>query len=170
MTEITFRSDMQVEEWGPVVGFEGRYEVSSLGRVKSLLRDKELKPDLISGKRPQVTLYSSEGVRVRFRVGTLVLRAFKGGPPEGKPWVLHWDDNPANNALVNLRWGSPSENTRDSVRNGTHFGAARVQCKWGHPFDLKNTAYYRGKRNCRECDKEGQQEIRDRKKAERDNI
>jgi hypothetical protein len=36
----------------------------------------------------------------------------------GKDWVLHYDDNPLNNRIENLRWGNPKENSADAIRNG----------------------------------------------------
>ena len=75
------------EQWKPVVGYEGLYEVSNLGRVKSLSREvvgnggstymtKEriLKP--ASKKYPQVSL-SKDGTQKSYRVHTLVVEAFR---------------------------------------------------------------------------------------------
>lgn len=42
--------------------------------------------------------------------------------PEHKKCVLHWDDDPRNNRVENLRWGTMKENHEDSVRNGNHKG------------------------------------------------
>lgn len=50
-------------------------------------------------------------------VGTLVLKAFKGRRPSKRYWCLHWDDDPANNVPSNLRWGTPSDNAIDRLRN-----------------------------------------------------
>lgn len=48
----------------------------------------------------------------------LICRAFHGEAPEGKPWVLHWDDDRTNNKAENLRWGDAKENRKDCERNG----------------------------------------------------
>ncbi len=37
--------------------------------------------------------------------------------PDKKPWVLHFDDNPENNNISNLRWGTALENSADAIRN-----------------------------------------------------
>jgi hypothetical protein len=59
------------------------------------------------------------GVQRSILVHRLVLTAFRGAPPDGRPLCLHNDGDPTNNALDNLRWGSPSDNTQDSIRHGT---------------------------------------------------
>jgi hypothetical protein len=47
----------------------------------------------------------------------LILTTFLGPAPPGRPFALHNDDNPSNNRLDNLRWGSSSDNGRDQARN-----------------------------------------------------
>lgn len=163
--------------WRNVPGYEGLYEVSDNGIVKSLDREvrarktsentytkkgRILKTHLRLG-RPRVTLYDVHGATKTYTVGRLVLMAFDGPIPEGKPWVLHWDDNPDNNRLSNLRWGTAQENTLDSVRNGTHFASAKTHCINGHEFNERNTYVSpAGKRSCRECDRLAQLEKRRR--------
>lgn len=88
-----------------------------------------------------------------FKVHRLVMEAFVGPCPEGLE-VLHWDDNPANNHLSNLRYGTRSENVKDRVRNGIHHFASRTHCLRGHEFTLENTYNPPGhptKRMCRKC-------------------
>ena len=53
----------------------------------------------------------------QLHVGVLVLETFVGPRPEGKQ-CCHWDGNPANNKLSNLRWGTPQENADDRKRHG----------------------------------------------------
>lgn len=63
-------------------------------------------------------------------VHRLVLFAFRGPPPEGHE-CCHFDGNPANNTLNNLRWGTHRENGKDMIRHGTNpsgekYGASKL--------------------------------------------
>ena len=115
------------EKWLPVVGYEGLYEVSDEGRVRSLDRvssdgsrrkGRVLTPTGIN--HVHVTL-SSRGVKRKPSVHRLVLEAFLGPPPAGAIGC-HRDDDPRNNCLRNLYWGSHSQNYSDSVVNGGRDG------------------------------------------------
>lgn len=152
------------EEWRPVVGWEGYYEVSSLGRVKRLQvrilrsdgRTVNSKSGILTPHTRQygheyVSLFK-EGVRKTVAVHRTVCETFWGPPPEDKPWALHWDDNPSNNRPENLRWGDAFDNQKDSVRNGTHVGVKKKFCPRGHLLNGENLYVYpRGSRTCREC-------------------
>ncbi len=115
------------EKWLPVVGYEGLYEVSDRGRVRSLDRIDPLgRPRsgrvlIPTGlKHVHVTL-SVAGKKTQQAVHRLVLEAFAGPCPEWHE-ALHGDDDPKNNHLSNLRWGTRAENRADAVRNGRHVG------------------------------------------------
>jgi hypothetical protein len=84
------------------------------------------------------------------RVHSLMLEAFVGPRPPGL-LGLHDDDNPDNNTLPNLRWGTCSQNNLDMVANGNHNCARKTHCKWGHPFEGDNLILRRGWRVCRAC-------------------
>jgi hypothetical protein len=119
------------ERWLPVVGFEGRYEVSDHGRVRSLdrVQDTETGPRQYRGKAIQPgTVKSGHRLVVLGKgnsrlVHALVLSAFVGPRPAGYD-TLHGDGDPANNRLTNLRWGTRSENMQDAVRHGVHRSGA----------------------------------------------
>ncbi len=64
-----------------------------------------------------VGLYNSDGMNMRY-VNQLVLLAFVGPCPSGMEGC-HYDGNPANNQLENLRWDTKKGNMQDSVRHGT---------------------------------------------------
>ena len=112
-----------IEEWRPVVGYEGRYEVSTLGRVRRV-NGRPLTPFLCGGrKRLQgyrfVFLYAGRrSTRKMFPVHRLVLVAFRGEPQRGAE-ARHLNGIPDDNRLTNLEWGSPEENYRDQVHHGT---------------------------------------------------
>lgn len=151
-----------MNNWLPVVGFEGLYEVSDDGRVQSLPRTvahargprkrvgKELSHLILKGGHHVVRLYRGKGAENR-QVHHLVLEAFVGPRPPGMDG-LHWDDDPDNNTLPNLRWDTASENMHDKVRNGRHHNAVKTHCKQGHEYTDANT--YRpktGGRMCKTC-------------------
>lgn len=155
------------ELWLPVVGFEGWYEVSSHGHVRSIDRVIQCVagPDQ---RHPSVILRPAPGPRGHLVVGlykcnesihrtihTLVLRAFAGPPPPGMEGC-HWDGNPANNHLDNLRWDTRSANTLDRVRHGTHQMANRTHCPRKHPLESPNlvvSSARMGRRGCLACNR-----------------
>ena len=159
-------TDETPEEWRPVVGYEGLYEVSDLGRVKALARkrthysgvDSQF-PEKIQAQTPNDSghlithLTSEKGKRSGKLVHRLVAEAFLGSEPEGKPLVLHWDDSPVNNHLSNLRWGNSSENQRDAIRNGLNPRANMVACFRGHEYTDDSTYWVkeRTSRHCKIC-------------------
>ena len=110
-------------------GYEGLYEVSSYGRIRSLprqrrggrsgngmrtVRERILKPK--PGKYPAVSLRRCADP-MTFNVHTLVLLAFVGPCPDGME-ACHGDGNKWNCNLGNLRWDTPSSNHDDRVRHG----------------------------------------------------
>lgn len=151
------------EEWRPVLGWEGLYEVSNQGRVRSVNRVAKSRPGVtraIKGKvlRPRVSkggylvvwLYD-DGNRREQPTSRLVCAAWHGPCPPGME-CRHLDDDKSNNTPANLRWGTRSENAYDKVRNGRHHMASKTHCKRGHPFDDINTYVNpRGMRRCRAC-------------------
>lgn len=139
------------EEWRPVAGFEGKYEVSSLGRVRSLFRD----PPLVLAQtrharwgHHRVGLHRA-GKQVTINVHRLVARAFIGEPTG--PLVRHIDGDPSNNTPSNLAYGTSTDNNRDTVRHGRHYFASRTECPRGHAYTDENTYHLRGVRHCRRC-------------------
>ncbi|AHB31716.1 HNH endonuclease [Mycobacterium phage Bernardo] len=142
-------------KWLPVVGYEGKYEISDEGLVRSIRRKgspgRVLKPYIHKGY--WYAKLWSDNRETRVLIHRMMLLAFVGDPPEGAPFALHRDDIPAHNVLSNLRWGSDADNARDRVINGRHNQARKTECKYGHPFNSENT-YVRpdGRgRQCRAC-------------------
>ncbi len=112
----TIPTDRQPEEWRPVVGFEGRYEVLNLGRVRSI---RILNPGLCkqSGRR-MVGLCRGSGRVKNANIAPLVLAAFSGPRPDGLV-CCHGDGDRTNDRLENLRWDTLSANVDDARRHGT---------------------------------------------------
>jgi hypothetical protein len=146
------------EIWKAIPGFEGLYEASSEGRVRSLdrrsggrlLRGRILRQSVSNGGYRVLQLCRG-GERTTMRAHHLVAITFLG-PPEAGFEVCHNDGNPGNNDLGNLRWGSRSDNARDTVRHGKHRNTAKTHCPKGHAYDESNTlTSSRGWRYCRSC-------------------
>lgn len=120
-------------EWRAVPGYEGRYEVSDAGEVRSLLRGEHfirrgvpafrmrearlLKQRVDDKGYLRVNLYRGAGGHV-VMVNQLVLLAFVGPRPAGQGG-RHLDGNSLNNSRSNLVYGTQLENMRDKVRHGT---------------------------------------------------
>jgi len=125
------------EVWKPVPGWEGVYEVSNHGRIKSLPRHRVLAARILSQCRTpkgyvQVNLRCAGRVRHR-EVHRLVLEAFVGPCPEGMQ-CCHNDGDPSNNRLENLRWDTPQANSRDQYRHNPARGALCSQPGESNPI------------------------------------
>ena len=134
------------ENWLPVVGYEGLYEVSDQGRVRSLTRCVAMSAGSIFEKKTIKGILLTPGddthgykhvvlcrdrIRKTSKIHQLVMFAFVG-PNPSRLLVLHQDGNPANNILSNLRYGTHQDNMDDKVRHGSqarHFGETNPQSK-----------------------------------------
>lgn len=122
------------ENWLPITGFEGRYEVSDLGRVRSVARLvrkvgrggeeglRRIRSRLIAMhtwgvQYPGVVLVDADGTRSREMVHRLVAKAFVANP-EARVRVNHIDADTRNAAATNLEWCNQSENVSHAYRIG----------------------------------------------------
>ncbi len=131
--------DDEPEEWRAVEGFgasvKSRYEVSNKGNVRSLdfthtvrtiskngvvsfakrnVTGRILAPQSVGGHL-WVALCSGK-TQSKQLVHRIVARTFIGPVPKTKPLVLHWNDTPSDNRLLNIRYGSDQDNSIDRVR------------------------------------------------------
>ena len=126
-----------MEIWKLVPGYDGKYEVSDQGQIRSYKRRPEgriLRP----GRMPSGHLSVALGRKNSQCVHKLVLLAFVGAAPD-KHECLHMNGNPADNRLSNLRWGTRSENMKDAYAHGArdreNNRAALAKgraTRWGH--------------------------------------
>jgi hypothetical protein len=150
------------EQWRAIPGWEGLYEVSDHGQVRSLdrmipssrggrqrLRGRLLKPAYGTDGRRFIGLHR-DGQSIQRRIYTLVLEAFVGPRPDGFD-ACHNDGDCVNDHVGNLRWATRSDNILDAVRHGTHVATRRTHCNYGHPMTGPNLAQGAGRRLCKAC-------------------
>jgi NUMOD4 motif/HNH endonuclease len=120
------------EEWLPVANYEGYYEVSNLGRVRSLDREvsvrggglrlakgKVLKPTMVKGYI-KYTLQKEHKPKIMF--GHRVVATAFIANPDNKPFINHIDCTKDNNKYTNLEWVTALENIRHSAAKGHYSG------------------------------------------------
>lgn len=138
MTDLRNRPVQEV--WQPVSGYEGLYEVSNQGRVRSLDRTiktssgpRFFKGQILvpakSGPKGYLMVRLSWPNRKKAYIHALVAEAFHGLRPSGMD-CRHLDDDHLNNCANNLAWGTRKENMADARRNGKL--AIGDRCKWQH--------------------------------------
>lgn len=142
------------ETWLPVVGFEGLYEVSTLGRVNSFprkyCRGGILKPYANALGYQYVTL-TAQSVQTKHLVHRLVAGTFIGPCPDGQE-TLHKVPNPSNNRLSNLKYGTHKRNMEQMVEDGNGQVGKTHCAPRGHEFTPENTYEAPGGgRTCRAC-------------------
>jgi hypothetical protein len=168
---------MVLERWLPITGWEGLYEVSDQGRVRSLDRTVTTKHGVVKQHRGKILSpgkLNSGHLVVNLRghnhgmrcVHRLVLESFVGSCPEGMEACHDPDPTPSNNRLDNLRWDTHVENLADMRRAGRHHYSRRTHCKYGHEFTPENTMrrHDGDGRRCKKCWARIQRGVRARKR------
>lgn len=125
------------EIWKEIKGYEGLYEISNLGRVRSLPKyDSQgryhlshIKSQVDNGNGYLVVNLKHNGRQKMKTVHRLVAESFILNP-ENKRCVNHIDGNKKNNNVNNLEWCTHSENNKHAVKLGLHtfFGQRKVLC------------------------------------------
>src|SRR4249919_3851923 len=104
------------EKWAVIPGFDGKYEASTLGRVRNAATGRVLGPWLAGTMGYE---YLALGRQWKGPVHRLVCSAFHGEPVGKRSDVAHFDGRVGNNRPENLRWATRAENTADAIRHGT---------------------------------------------------
>lgn len=155
----------QSESWKPIPGWEELYDVSDLGNVRSVarviarsngwplpVRERLLAQHSTRYGHRHVKLYR-DGKGTAYGVHRLVMAAFDGPCPDGMQ-VCHNNGDASDNRLSNLRYGTPTENSRDMIRHGTHYWTNKTYCPRGHLLESPNLVpcmLKRGRRSCLAC-------------------
>lgn len=153
------------EVWLPVAGYENLYQVSDLGRVRSLDRwvpyqksRRFHRGTILSPFKSPPTNYLTvslgrDGRSTNRRVHVLVLEAFVGPRPDPSFDACHGPGGPYDNSPSNLRWDTKSANAQDTLRAGTHPRWHMTHCKRKHEFTAENTYVNptSGGRQCKRC-------------------
>lgn len=111
--------DLDDEQWADIAGYEGLYQVSTFGRVKSFIRwaqGKILSPSLSSDGYLIIVLQKN-CIRKHVSVQRLVAMSFVSNP-DNKSDVNHCDGHKLNNYVDNLEWVSRRENINHAWQNG----------------------------------------------------
>ena len=145
-------SIMKCEEWADIKGYEGWYQVSNMGRVRSvdhyvksptrnpeivkmrIVKGKLLKPEIKANGYLYVSLWK-EGIKKAYTVHRLVAEAFVDNPL-AKPFVNHKDYNRQNASAENLEWVTANENMQYSSCNlsTSHIGKSSFPNKTGEMY------------------------------------
>lgn len=118
------------ETWAQIKGFEGIYEVSTLGRVRSLDRPQRVRGNGISTQKGAILKQWKQGnymycdlrklgIKQKARIHVVVLETFNCLRPDGMV-ACHNNGDSTDNRLCNLRWGTHKENSKDKILHGTH--------------------------------------------------
>lgn len=154
------------EQWRPVPGYEGMYEISSQGRARSLDRavatpggkgTKRIKGKVLAlftdkDGYQRINL-CRDSKKKQVAIHRLVIEAFVGPAPVGME-CCHNNGDPTDNRVENLRWDSASNNALDQVRHGTHHEKNKTHCPRGHLLvgdNLRMSDLKKGFRTCRAC-------------------
>lgn len=159
------------ERWLPVVGWEGLYEVSDQGRIRTVPRTVRCTNQHggnhtrhISARIRKLGVTRDGYTQIVFGgastpppgqcksrvIHQVVLEAFVGPRPPGME-ACHNDGDKSNNALSNLRWDTKKANEFDAVRHGARPDPNRTHCRRGHDLAVNRFFNHRGYQCCREC-------------------
>ena len=145
-----------MEEWRDIKGFEGLYQISSYGRVKSLERtvwngkgyykkSEKIRKGYDNGDGYLYVNLCKEGKRKQYRINRLVAMAFIPNP-NNLPEVNHKDGNKLNNRADNLEWATRSENQKHAYKIGLQKSSEKQKqavSKWNKENRIKSVHQYK---------------------------
>ena len=126
-----------MEIWKDIKDYEGLYQVSNLGRVRSLpkvdrlgrVHNGKIKAQVNNGSGYLIVNLKHNGKQKMKTVHRLVAETFISND-DNLPEINHIDGNKVNNRVDNLEWCTRSENVKHAIKNGLHtdFGQRKVVC------------------------------------------
>lgn len=128
-----------IEEWKDIKNFEGIYQVSSLGRIKSVPREGTkggIIKQFLDGRYMKVHLYKNGKDKFLY-VHRLVAIAFIENK-DNKPQINHINGKKTDNRLVNLEWSTSKENLEHAVNTGLRHLKKVAQIKDGKIIKIFN--------------------------------
>ena len=154
------------EVWKAIPGWEGLYEASTHGRVRSLDRftirsngrpyrrkGRILKTWAVPHSGHHYVALHANAKGTKYRVHRLILKTFVGEPPAGTE-ACHNNGNPADNRIENLRWDTKAANAQDTIKHGKNHELNKTHCPRGHALEqpnLESWSLRHGKRKCLAC-------------------
>ena len=139
-----------VEKWKAVVGYENLYEVSNLGKVRSLPRNttsgRIMRPYINKANGYAYIVLCKDNKKRTARVHVLVMNAFDPRPKKDgydKRYTIdHKDGDKTNNALMNLEWCTQSENQKRAYALGINGKTTRavIDLTTGEAFESEHEA------------------------------
>lgn len=120
------------EIWKDIPDYDG-YQISNLGRLKSLKRNITMKCNK-RGDYNSIGLYNKDGYK-RFNIHRLVAQVFIPNP-DNLPCVNHIDGNKLNNCVDNLEWCTHSENSKHAYNNNLLKSETLFKSKKLNQYDL----------------------------------
>ncbi len=140
MFRLYITGDIGFEFWMDIPGYEGLYQASTYGRVRSLVGKhggRILKPAESGRRYPKYTL-SKNGKHTNFQTHRLIATTFLPNP-QNKPAVDHISGNAFDNSVQNLRWVTGKENSLNPVTLGRML--VNRDAKGGKTASVKTYAY-----------------------------
>tara|TARA_R110001592_G_C12624695_1_gene698436 strand:+ start:40 stop:546 length:507 start_codon:yes stop_codon:yes gene_type:complete len=142
-------SRLGIEIWKDIPNYNGIYQVSNLGNIKSLKfnKVKYLKLTLNSEGRYSVSLYKNGILSSNKKLSVLVAEAFLNHTPCGHKLVVdHIDNNPLNDKLYNLQIITHRKNLTKDKKTGTskYIGVFKYGKRWRAEIGINNTKNYLG--------------------------
>ena len=127
---MILEKDEQIKD---IKSYEGKYAITSHGRVYSYISNRFLKPSINrrNNKYPRLYINLGRGTENRFYIHQLVAKAFIPNP-ENKPEIDHIDTNALNNCINNLRWVTHEENMKNKE------SAEKISKNGGAFFEIEN--------------------------------